>query len=60
MSKEKKKKKFKLLEYHGAVGCIIWDRKQRRPIATIHPRDTQKETEKLAKICWKALLDADI
>jgi hypothetical protein len=51
----KKKKKFKLLDYNGAIGVIIWDRKHRRPIATIPPRDTERETEKIAKICWKAL-----
>jgi len=51
----KKKKKFKLLDYHGAVGVIIWDRRHRRPIATIPPRDTERETVKIAKICWKAL-----
>jgi hypothetical protein len=53
MSKEKKK--FKLLKYNSAIGVVIWDRKNRRPIATIPPRDKQRETEKIAKICWKAL-----
>ena len=51
----KKKKKFKLLDYHGAVGVIIWDRKHRRPVVTIPPRDTERETVKIAKICYKAL-----
>lgn len=54
------KKKYKLLKYHGAIGVVIWDRKHRRPVATIAPRDSQRETEKLAKICWKALNRANI
>ena len=55
MSDKKKKKKFKVLDYNAATGCMIWDRKNHRPAVQIPARDTQKETEKFAKICCEAL-----